>query len=265
MSNQAKTVMVQGRLVQVYGDLFAGATAKVYGTQNPKLNKQGQQYKEYGFSLAVPKSACADVWNAMHEVAYTLFPNRQIPANFKMKFKDGDTDPSVVGRPGYAGCIVLSCKTSAAPVKFFRNDGNGNVQINEGIKCGDYVNVQLTINSHSGVNAGLYLNPNAVQFLGYGEAIIMAPSGDAIFGTQAPQVPQGASATPLAQPGLLVPPAAPQQAPAHYGVLPPSYAPPVAAPQQAGSVPAFPPPSVGGSAPTAPPSNFPPMPGFPQR
>lgn len=271
MSSTGKTVMVQGRLVQVYGDLFAGAVAKIYGTQSPKLNKQGQPYKEYGFSLAVPKSACADVWAAMHEVAYTLFPNRQIPPNFHMKFKDGDTGTDDQGRPlntreGYAGCIVLTCKTSAAPIKFFRNENGTNIMINEGIKCGDYVNVQLTINAHAGVNAGLYLNPNAVQFLGYGAPIVTAPSGDQIFGTQAPAMPPGASAMPIAPTGMLVPqqpPMAPAQP--HYGVLPPQYVPPVAQPQQAPSAPAFPAPSAGGSAPTVSPSSFPAMPGFPQR
>jgi len=114
--------------------------------------------------------------------------------------------------------------------------------INEGIKCGDYVNVQLTINSHTGVNAGLYLNPNAVQFLGYGPEIINAPSADVIFGTQAPQMPQGASATPLAPAGMIqpqgvpamqqAPPVMQQQAAPHFGVVPQHL-------QQAAQPPAF--------------------------
>jgi len=264
-NTQQLTCMVQGRIVWVVGNLFAGDLAKVYGSQTPKLNKQGQQYREYGFGLAVPKSVftpenmteggSASIWAKMHEAAYSIFPNRQIPANFHMKWKDGDTGTNQDGSPlnvkeGYPGHLVFSMKTTI-PIKFYKYDEAAAqlFLVNEGIKGGDWVNVQLSVNAHAGTNAGLYLNPMHVQFVGFGKEIVNAPTGQQIFGKGAPPVPPGASATPFAQPGFISPiggqmtaPApgfTPQQAaPAHYGVLPPAHQPvpqqpPQQAPQQA--------------------------------
>jgi hypothetical protein len=278
------SVMVQGRVVYTVGDLFAGETAKIYGTQNPKLNKQGQPYKEYGFGLAVPKTAFTqvgpgepgEIWSKMQEAAYTIFPNRVIPANFHMKYKDGDTGTNQDGTPvntkmGYPSHVVFSMKTSI-PMKFFRWENGNYIQISDGIKCGDYVSVQVSINAHAGVNAGLYLNPSAVLFLGYGEAIVNVPSATQIFGSAAPVVPQGASMTPTAPTGFIAPTGAPQttgfagpaqafgapapqmsqQAQPHYGVLPQVHQPQgfTQAPQ---------------GAPQAPQMPMPPIPGFVQR
>jgi hypothetical protein len=247
-----KSVLVQGRIVWVSGDLFKGRVKTVFGTQQPKLNQAGEPIIEYGFGLAVPKSALADpvagaIWTAMHEEAYTLYPSRQLPPSFAMKYKDGDgiddKGQPFANREGYAGHLIFAC-TTTLPIKFFRFENGQNILINEGIKCGDYVNVQLNIKAHGAIGQGkpgLYLNPNAVQFLGYGKEIVNMPSGDTFFGTQAPAIPQGASATPFApQPGqMLVPPpgavptpgapyAAPvtQQAPPpNYGVIPQQYQP----------------------------------------
>ena len=273
MSNQGsgRSVLVQGRIVWLVGDLFKGRIKTLYGTQTPRLNAQGETMLEYGFGLAVPKSVLSqagpgqpgEIWTAIHEEAYTLFPTRQIPPSFAMKYKDGDgiDDKGLPfnQRQGYANHIVFSCTTSL-PIKFFRWENGQNIMINEGIKCGDYVNVQLNIKAHPAVGqgkAGLYLNPNAVQFLGYGTEIVNAPSGDQMFGNQAPAIPQGASATPLApQPGqMLVPTMVPQQAPAmpstqqfqpqqqapampsapHWGVMPQQFQPQ----QQAPAMPAM--------------------------
>lgn len=198
------TVMVEGRIVYTVGDLFKGDLAKQYGTQTPKLNKQNQQYNEYGFGLAVPKSAFQHVgknqpgaiWTAMHMVAYRMFPNRQINPKFHMKYKDGDTGvldngTQVNTKQGYPGNLVFSFKTTIAP-KFWAYDAATQkyVLINEGIKCGDYVRVQCSIGLNAGTNAGLYLSPLSVLFVREGEAIINAPSGEQIFG-QAPQGVQG--------------------------------------------------------------------------
>jgi hypothetical protein len=265
-TSNGRSVLVQGRIVWTTGDLFKGRARTDFNTRAVKLNAQGEPMMEYGFGLAVPKSALqqagqgqpGEVWAAMHEEAYTLFPSRQIPPSFAMKYKDGDgiDDKGVpfAQREGYAGHIVLACTTSI-PIKFFRWENGQNILINEGIKCGDYVNAQLNIKAHPAIGqgkAGLYLNPNAVQFLGYGKEIINTPSGDALFGVTAPQMPVGASATPVAPQGaqMLVPtggpttgyaqaatpnyaqPQMPQAAPApHYGVLPPQHQPAYAQPQ----------------------------------
>jgi len=275
----SKNVMVQGRIVWVVGDLFKGDVATIYGTKTPKLNKLGQGFREYGFGLAVPKSVLTadklgpgqpgEIWSALHEVAMTLFPSRQIPTGFHMKYKDGDTGTNQDGtalntKEGYPGHIVLSCKTSAAAPKFYKWENGQNVLINEGIKCGDYVNVQLNIKAHGGTNAGLYLNPNAVQFLGFGKEIVNAPSADSIFGNAQPAVPVGASATPFAPPGMLVAP------PQHQGFPPPQMTaaaqPQGFAPPQTAAAPhwgVLPPQHQPQQQPTPP--GMPPLPGFPQQ
>lgn len=220
-----RNVMVQGRIVWTSGNLFTGRIKTVFGTTQPKLDpKTGEKKTEYGFGLAVPKSVLAqsgpgqpgEIWAALYAEAMTMFPNGQVPPSFAMKFKDGDGLDDE-GKPfnlreGYAGHIVLAC-TTEIPIKWFRYENGANILINEGVKCGDYVNAQLTIKAHGAIGAGkagLYVNPNAVQFLGYGKEIINMPSGDQIFGQGMPNVPQGASATPLVpQAGFLQPPGAP--------------------------------------------------------
>ncbi len=286
-----RAVMVQGRIVWTAGDLFKGRQKTDQNTKQPRFNAAGEPLMEYGFGLAVPKSVLGqagpgqpgEIWAAIHEEAFTLYPTRQLPPNFAMKYKDGDgvddKGVSFAQREGYAGHLVFACTTSL-PIKFFRFENGQNILINEGIKCGDYVNVQLQIKAHPANppgKAGLYLNPNAVQFLGYGSAIINAPSGDQVFGNQAPQMPQGASATPIAPPGMLVPTGAPQPGygapampqapynqppqqapPAHWGVLPQHFQPqgaPAYQVPQSGGVPA----PVGQPYPTGAP---PPMPGM---
>lgn len=244
--NAGRNVMVQGRLVWTSGrSVFEGKVKTIFGTQTPRLDAKNEQMMEYGFGLAVPKAILGDcgpgrpgeIWAAMHAEAQTLFQGGQIPPSFAMKYKDGDgIDPdgkSYSQREGHAGHIILACTTSL-PIKFFKWENNTNVLVSEGIKCGDYVNVQLSIKAHPAVGAGkagLYLNPNAVQFLGYGKEIVNTPSGDQIFGNAMPAVPQGASVVPLApQPGqLLVQPQAPA-APA-MPQQPPQYAQPAQAPQ----------------------------------
>lgn len=248
--SEGKTVLAQGRIVWTVGDLFQGRHKTDFNTRQPLYDAKGEPKKEYGFGLAIPKSALTgdvtNIWGALHAEALSLYPSGQIPPAFAMKFKDGDTAIDDKGfkysdREGYAGCIVVSCTTSL-PIKWFRFENGTNTMINEGVKCGDYVNVQLSIKAHPAQGAGkagLYVNPNAVQFLGYGPAIINTPAGDDFFGKAAPAMPAGASAMPLApQPGqMLVPPAAaPVMAPApvaapvahHYGVLPTVHQPAVA-------------------------------------
>jgi hypothetical protein len=242
--------MVQGRIVWTSGDLFKGKPKLDQNTRQRRVNKQGQEMTEYGFGLAVPKASLGEIWNKIHEAAYTIYPSRQIPPAFAWKYKDGDgidhNGVSFAQREGHAGHLIFACVTTL-PIKWYKYENGNNILINEGVKCGDYVNVQVQISAHAAQGTGkpgLYINPMAVQFLGFGKEIINAPSGDQIFGAADPSVQQGASAVPLApQPGqMLVPNMAPQP---HYAVLPPQMQPPQAAPaypQQAPAPQAYPPP-----------------------
>jgi hypothetical protein len=251
-TTEGQTVMVQGRIVWVSGDLFAGKTKTEFNTNRPKLNDQGEQMKEYGFGLAVPKEVFAQtgpgtpghIWAAIHEERAKLYPSGQFPPGFSMKYKDGDgvdhQGQPYSSREGYADHLIFALNTSI-PIKFFRWENNQNIQVNEGIKCGDYVKVQVLVKAHGAIGQGkpgLYLNPNAVQFIGYGKEIINSPSGDQIFGAGQPEIPAGASAMPVGpNPNAQIVPQSTAPAPYH-GVLPPANQPTAPAPM---ATPSFPP------------------------
>lgn len=251
--SDGKDVMVQGRIVWTAGDLFAGRVKTIFGTQTPQLDPQGQKQIQYGFGLAVPKAELADpvrgaIWMAMHEEAWKMFPSRVIPPSFAMKFKDGDglddQGKSFALREGHAGCIVFALTTNWV-IRFFKWEGGANVQINSGIKNGDYVEVQVNVKAHAAMGqgkAGLYVNPRVVRLVAAGKEIINAPSGDQVFGQNAPAAPTNyvapeMGALPQApampgQPQYPQQPAYPQQpqaqpaAPApHWGVMPQAFQP----------------------------------------
>jgi hypothetical protein len=273
--NNGNSIMVQGRIVWTSGNLFQGAHQKDDRTKQPLFNQDGSPKIVYGFGLAIPKidprtgqftPEYVKIYQTMQAEALTLYPGGHIPQGFSMKYKDGDTDIDQSGTPyskreGYAGHIVVAC-TTQLPIKYFRFEGGNNILVNDGIKCGDYVNVQLNIKAHPAIGQGkpgLYVNPSAVQLIQPGKEIINTPSGDQLFGTAAPTYagtveaptappmpnmgapampgtpampPMGAPAAPTypAQPA----PAVAQPAPApHYGVLPPGHQPAPAQPAPA--------------------------------
>lgn len=260
---QGKTLLVTGRIVWTSGNLFKGKPKLDQTTRQQKLDKLGNPLTEYGFGLAVRAEDLGkpdSIWAAIHEQAYTLYPNRQVPPGFAWKYKEGCSNAAPHGiddkgitfakREGYEGHFVFAC-TTTIPIKFFKYEGGQHILINEGIKCGDYVTAQITVKAHPAMGQGkpgLYLNPNAVQLVGFGPEIINTPSGDQIFGQSQPALPPGASATPIApaqfpnqaapaQMGF-APPAMPpvagmppqgfnQAPPPHYGVVPPQHQPPM--------------------------------------
>ncbi len=254
-TNNGNSAMVQGRLVWTLGqDLVKGQVKKNMQTKQVMMDqKSGEPIVEYGFGLAIPKvdprtgqhtAEFTKIWNLLHSEAFTLFPSGQIPPSFAMKFKDGDTAIDEQGRPysqreGYAGHIVLSC-TTRIPIKYFRWEGGNNILVNDGIKNGDYVNVQLNVKAHPAVGqskAGLYVNPSAVQLIQPGKEIINTPSGDQMFGMGAPvyageviapvygQMPQTmAPQAPMAPQGYPQAPVAPQY-PQAAPMMPPQAAP----------------------------------------
>lgn len=252
MSEAVKHVMVQGRIVWVMGATpFEGVPRVNKITKQPTIGKDGKQQVEYGFGLAVPMESLQqgkvnqDLWPAIQAAALSVFPNGQFPPNFAWKFKNGDTDIDHRGKPfrereGYAGHIVLSC-TTTIPIRFFRWENNANTQVSEGIRCGDYVEVAISIRGHSGVGEakpGIYINPNMVRFLAYGTEIVSGPSVDTVFGG-APTSQVGGQASPIGQtssnplPSMGTAPSfqqtpqtpAPPTVPPNYGVLPPSHQP----------------------------------------
>lgn len=281
-------VMIQGRIVWVLGDLFAGKIKTDYDTNQPIVDTvTGQPIREYGFGIAIPKvdprtgqptEEYTKVWSLLHREAFTLYPSGHIPPDFAMKYKDGDgidhNGKLFSDREGYKGHLVLNCTTQIA-MKCFRFEGGNNVLVNDGIKCGDYVNVQLTVKAHPAKGrgkAGLYLSPIAVQLIQPGKEIINTPSGDQMFGSVAPAYKGEVVAPVYAPMPTQAAPVAPSQPAPHYGVVPqglqpqnaPAYPAPVSPPMgNVAPAPAMP--SLANSAPTAYPSSaIPPMPGMPK-
>ncbi len=246
MSNDRQTVMVQGRIVWVHGDLFAGAPDTIFGTNNPKINqKTGKQDTVHRFGLAVSKAELADptrgaLWQAMHNQVRALYPSGQVPPTFAWKYKDGDGQGTneqgqVVDyskKEGYPGCLVFTLSSNNYPPRFFKWE-NGHIQIGEGIKCGDYVNVQVEVAGQVSAKPGLYLNPKAVQLVAPGKEIVNAPSAEQVFGQVAPPMPM--NYVPPEQPvmpampgpALAAPmPAGPAPIQPHHAVLPAQFQPP---------------------------------------
>lgn len=215
-----------GRIV--WGDVFKPRTV-TDDNGTPKIGKDGNPRQQWSFGLAIPKDQFGEVWQAMNQEAAQGFP-QGVPHKFAWKFKDGDTDLDAKGNPlnqkeGYAGCYVLACAQEFAPKVYQTSDGKQFVQMNEGVKTGDYVRVNVRFVAHAGQQPGLYVNPGMILFVQPGEAI-QNGGGDpsAAFGgmvTQAAPQPAAATATPpMPGQGAPTPPmpgqAAPQPAaPAH--------------------------------------------------
>lgn len=223
MALKGRTIMVQGRVIwAVGGNLFKGKPLMDKRTGLPKLDKNQKPLTNRGFGLAVDKrvlqipanlapGAVGEFWQALYDEAWTLYPDRNVPKNFAWKRIDGDTDTTEEGVPwnrkeGYAGHYVLPCTTNL-DVAFYRfmPGAAEPTLINEGIKVGDYVQVQLNVVAHppiEGGKPGLYLNPLSVLFLAPGQAIITQPDGADIFGTSLPSAPMGAVVVPDTTPQM---------------------------------------------------------------
>lgn len=215
--SEGRQVMVQGRIVWLAGKTpFEGAQRKGQDGR-PMFDQQGKPLMQYGFGLAVKKPGPTstpdetknfmDMWNAIQAEALALYPSGQVPPGFSFKYKDGDgvdhNGQPFANRDGYKDHLVFALTTSV-PLKFFRYEG-GYVQVSEGIKCGDYVQVQVNVKGHlpkpgTQGKPGLYLNPNLTLFLGYGQEIMNTPDAASVFGAAPPPLPNGASATPVGGP-----------------------------------------------------------------
>lgn len=210
---EIRSKRLEGRIVWVAGDLFKGEP-QFDDNKQPIIDPQtGKQVIRWSFGLAVRKDhpCLQEFWNACYEAAYEIYTNRQLPSDFSFKVKDGDgldhKNEPFSKREGYAGHWVFSLSTQF-PIPFFiyreptvPGQLGRNEQVDEGIKCGDYVEVFVNIKAHGPIKRGkpgLYLNPIAVRLTGYGKPIVNTPSVDTLFGTNAPVTPPGASPTPIA-------------------------------------------------------------------
>lgn len=198
-----------GEIITTVGRLVWGnplkSQIKMDRQKNKILDKEGREVTQWAFGVAFPKADfSATIWPEIAKEAALLF-GAKIPPNFAYKYKDGD---SVDGngqpystRDGYTGCCVLSISTVAFAPPVFKLVNSAYIMMTDGIKTGDYLRLSINIKGHStaGYTPGVYINPVAVEFVGYGQEIF-GNQADAmsIFGGQAVALPTGASAAPVA-------------------------------------------------------------------
>lgn len=259
-------VTVTGRIVWASGASPLDLTDVLdTATGQPRL-KDGVKMQERGFGLAVPKlvngqpnpefalwwqSANVEAAKVCNGVA-PAFPNARV---FSYKLTDGDGRAAADLKRNlperdypeyYKGCWVISIKSQLpnAPTVFDINDNSvidpNNIRGANKLKVGDFVRVGLSIEGHLGQSPGLYQNPDGIQFVGFGPAIVRGPDAATMFGAPGSvALPAGASATPVGPTGAPAAPGLPAPAPAPQPVAPAPGLPgqpgnafaPVAAPQ----------------------------------
>ena len=205
MAIELHTGMVPGRIV--WGNPAKAQIKKDQQTKQPIL-RDGQPVQQWAFGVAFPKAHFQQhIWPALAQEAAAGYPNGT-PRNFSFKYVDGDgvdnKGQPYSNREGYAGHIVLTVSTEAfAPPIFKRNaQGTFDQVPAEGIKTGDYValglNIKVNVPTNPTHTPGLYINPLAIELVGYGTEIhsVGAVDPNALFGAHQYQLPAGASATP---------------------------------------------------------------------
>lgn len=198
-------VVVDGRIV--WGDLNLKEKKNFHTKQTEIDTKTGKTVMEIAFGIAVPKvnpsmpeamkANFDNVWKAIHTEGGKCGFQHPNP-KFAWKFVDGDLpkDDGSAQPEHFKGCIVLTCVTRI-PLNFFKRvvGQDGSVihqQLTAGdFKTGDYVRVNINIKGHTGVNPGLYMNPNGVLFLAPGDAIASASASPSqMFGSTPFAIPE---------------------------------------------------------------------------
>ena len=219
-------------------------------TKQPIL-RDGQQVEQWAFGVAFPTAEFQQsVMPYLQQAAATIFP-QGTPPQFSWKIKDGD-GVDAKGKPyntreGYAGHQVLTVSTEAFAPPIYKNEGGKYRQMDGSeIKCGDYIVVKLNVKANQPTDPthtpGLYVNPEAIEHVGFGAEIVSnSTNPDEVFGGATYNLPPGASATPVApvaaaaapytaQPVGNVPAAAPLPAPVSTAPANPVQPQPYAAP-----------------------------------
>lgn len=211
-----------GRIV--WGHPGKPTIKKDQNTKQPIL-KDGQPVQQWAFGVAFPKHEFDQhIRPYLEQEARTAYPHGT-PPKFSWKYKDGDGIDSN-GKPyslreGHAGCYIMTIATTtfAPPIYKFENGAYRQVTPEE-IETGYFValnlNIKVNVPTNSTHTPGLYVNPNAIEFVAYGEKIMNSVSPEEMFGGRQYQLPAGASATPLANNTGVGMPSAPSGVPQGY-------------------------------------------------
>lgn len=233
----------------------------------PVLDDKGQPVHECFLAIAVRKDdpGLAAFYGQFTTQARASFPHlfdaqgNCTHPRFAWKIQDGDgTDKngqSVANKPGFAGHWIFKMATRYAPRCFHHGKYDPSQQIqnpDDVIKRGYYIRVSGSIDGNGvGANAGaavpgLYVSPNLVELVAFGEEIVSGPDASAVFGGNAitSPLPAGASSVPkvaaAAPPSNLAPPALPgAAAPAAMPAAPGLPAAPAAMPAPPAAGPVF--------------------------
>lgn len=203
-----------GRLVA--GDPFTANTTDPNGRPLTVKNgpNAGQPRTEYYLAIAIPKSdptynteILAKLQLAAKQGFPTLFgaDGNCIRPDFAWKVVDGDSqipnqnNVKPCDKEGFPGHWVISFKGGFAP-KVYTKGGEAIITDPEQVKRGYYIRIYGSVAANGDSSKpGLFLNPNLVELVGYGEEIVSGPDGSAVFGgTPVANLPAGASPTPLA-------------------------------------------------------------------
>ena len=200
-------VIPPGRLIS--GNLTTKNLTDMHGKPNESPN--------YWFAVAVPKTSPGIAEAIQALINFTFEALRTNPAlgaaqcgfepqqgyqhaPFSWKLRDGD-GAKWRGKEGAANCWIFEYSTAIS----FVSANNLNIPIDPAtINLGDWVDVATMCQFNDNAEKpGIYMNPQGVRLLGYGERINPGPSAAQLFGAAPAMLPAGASATPLAtaQPG----------------------------------------------------------------
>lgn len=201
-----------GRIVQ--GELWKSREVKDQKGV-AKLNADGTPQVSYFFAIAIPKEPGHTHWaqtawgRQIWDEGNRAHPNFAPHPTFSWKIEDGDSViPNKKGkkncdREGHPGHWILKFSSNFAINRTYNANGTEPLPP-EAFKPGHYVQVCASIKGNTGDTPGVYLNPIFVALSGYGTEIESGPDvAEAGFG-QAP-LPPGASAVPVAVPGLPAP------------------------------------------------------------
>lgn len=235
-----------GRLVQ--GDLYKGQTTDKNG--KPLTTKNGDPRTSFFFAVAIPKKPGETHWShtawgqLLYQAGVTGFPaGEHSRPNFSWKVVDGDSAvPDEYGKvwntkEGFPGHWVVKCGGGFA-VGVVENKSPWSALPAGMVKRGYFIEVKININPNGdAMKPGVYINPEMVAFVGYGEEIKGGPDASAMGFGQA-ELPAGVSAAPIG--GMAAMPATPSASPAAAMPAPaqPNNMPPVA--QVAPAMPATP-------------------------
>jgi len=221
-----------GRMIQ--GDLFVGSDKDFYG--KPRTNKDGTASIQFFAALAIPKNdpGWAAFWGQIQQEAQAGFPRGEYQWNgfaqdgvtpdpnrvFAWKVEDGDGS-KYQGKEGAPGNWIVKATSGFAPSVF--NGANEQILDPNQAKRGHYYQFAVTFKANGdAAKPGMYINLTMARLVGYGQEIIGGPDAASVFGAAPAQLPQGASATPLAPANSMPAMGAGTPAPATGGAMAPA-------------------------------------------